>query len=100
MREYELYLVMDAEIEEDALSATIEKLTQLISIADGEEHGQVIKVDTRGKRRLAYPIRRRVEGQDVIFTFQTSPQALVELERVLKLNEQVYRYLLVRTDEV
>jgi small subunit ribosomal protein S6 len=100
MREYELYLVMDAEMEEDVLSATVERLTQLISAGDDGTNGQVIKVDTRGKRRLAYPIKKQVEGQDIILTFQTSPQVLAELERVLKLNEQVLRYLLVRIDEV
>jgi small subunit ribosomal protein S6 len=100
MREYELYLVMDAEIEEDVLGATVERLTQLISAGSDGTNGQVIKVDTRGKRRLAYPIRKRVEGQDIIVTFQAPPQVLAELERVLKLNEQVFRYLLVRTDEV
>ena len=100
MREYELYLVMDAEAEQEAVSATVEKLTQLIVAGSGETNGQVIKVDTRGKRRLAYPIRKRVEGQDIVLTFQTPPPVLAELERFLKLNEQVFRHLIVRTDEV
>jgi small subunit ribosomal protein S6 len=59
----------------------------------------VIKVNARGKRRLAYPIKKKVEGQDVIINFHTPAPALAEIERVLKLDEQVLRYLLVRTDE-
>ncbi len=101
MREYELYLVIDAEAEEEAVGAIVERMTQLISAGDGAlgVSGQVIKVDSRGKRRLAYPIKRKAEGRDIILTFQTPPQVLVEMERILKLDEQVLRYLLVRTTE-
>jgi len=99
MREYELYLVIDAEAEDEQVDALLEKVQQLITAGDGETQGQVIKVDPRGKRRLAYPIRKKLESQDVILNFQTPPQALPELERFLKLDEQVLRYLLVRTDE-
>jgi small subunit ribosomal protein S6 len=99
MREYELYLVMDASVEEQDVSALVERLTQLISAGDGEMSGEVIKVDVRGKRRLAYSVKRSVEGQDVILTFQALPSVLVEMERILKLNEQVLRHLIVRLDE-
>ena len=45
MREYELYLVIDAEAEEEDTGAIIERVTQLISVGDGETAGEVIKVD-------------------------------------------------------
>lgn len=99
MREYELYLVMDADADEETLNAVIERVTQLILTGDGQTPGQVIKADPRGKRRLTYPIKRKVESQDIILTLQTAPQALAEIERVLKLTEPVLRYLIVRTDE-
>ncbi len=99
MREYELFLVIDAAVEEEELAAIVERVTELVALGDGKTGGEVIKVDPRGKRRLAYPIRRKTESQDVIFTLQTLPQALPELERFLKLHEQVLRYLIVRTDE-
>jgi small subunit ribosomal protein S6 len=99
MREYELYLVIDADAEEEAAEAIVEKVTQLISAGDGTTNGEVIKVNARGKRRLTYPIKKKVEGLDVIINFHTPPQTLAEIERVLKLDEQVLRYLLVRTDE-
>jgi small subunit ribosomal protein S6 len=98
MRQYELYLVIDAEAEEEDVSATVERMTQLISAGDGEQGGEVIKVEARGKRRLAYPVKKKVEGHDIILHFQTPPQALPEMERVLKLDEKVLRYLIVRTD--
>jgi small subunit ribosomal protein S6 len=99
MREYELYLVIDGDAEEEAVGAIIEQVTQLISAEHAGASGEVTKVNARGPRRLTYPIKKKLEGQDVIFDFQAQPQALPEIERVLKLNEQVFRYLLVRTDE-
>ena len=98
MREYELYLVIDAEVEEEDVNAIVERMTELVTAGNGETGGEVIKVDARGKRRLAYPIKKKVESQDFVFTYHTPPQALTEIERVLKLDEQVLRYLIVRTD--
>ncbi len=100
MREYELYLVMDADAEEPDVSSALERVTQLIVAGDGKTSGELIKTESRGKRRLAYPVRKKTEGQDVILTFRTPPQALPEIERVLKLDELVLRYLLVRQDDV
>ena len=99
MRQYELYMVIDAGADEEVVNAILERMTQLISTGDGEVPGEVIKVETRGKRRLAYPIKKTTEGQDIILYFQTPSQALSEMERILKLDEQVLRYLIVRTDE-
>jgi small subunit ribosomal protein S6 len=99
MREYELYLVLDAEADEEETSASLERVTQLILAGDGQTSGEVIKLDARGKRRLAYPVNKKTEGQDAILTFQTPPQTLSEIERVLKLDELVLRYLLVRTSD-
>jgi small subunit ribosomal protein S6 len=99
MREYELYLVIDAEAEEETVNATLEKVSELIAAGDGQTNGEVVKVENRGKRRLAFPIQKKLESQDVLFTFHAPPQTLPEVERVLKLDEQVLRYLIVRTDE-
>ena len=99
MRQYELYLVIDADAEEEDVNAIVERMTQLISTGDGEANGEVIKVEARGKRRLAYPIKKKTEGQDIILLLQAPSAALPEMERVLKLDEQVLRYLLVRQDE-
>ena len=99
MRQYELYLVIDADAEEEDVSATVEKMTQLISAGAGNTSGEVTKVEARGKRRLAFPLKRKVVGQDFVLYFQTPPQALAEMERLLKLDERVLRHLIIRTDE-
>ena len=99
MREYELYLVIDGDAQEEDVSAIVDRVTQLIAVGDATTKGEVIKVEARGKRRLAFPVNKKVESQDIVLTFQTPPQALAELERFLKLNEQVLRYLVVRTED-
>ena len=99
MRQYELYLVIDAEIEEEEVNAIVERMTELVTVGDGKTGGEVIKVVARGKRRLAYPIRKKSQSQDVILFLQTPSQALGEMERVLKLDERVLRYLIVRKDK-
>ncbi len=99
MREYELYLVIDAAAEAEQVEAIVERVTQLIATSDGSTAGEVTKVEPRGKRRMAYAINKKQESQDIVVTFQSPPHTLAELERFLKLNEQVLRYLLIRTSE-
>jgi len=99
MREYELYLIIDAAADEEAVASVREKMAQLIAITHKGETGEMIKEDLRGKRRLTYPIKRQVESQDIVLTFRAPQLALKEMERVLKLDEKVLRYLIVRLDE-
>lgn len=99
MRDYELYLVIDAMADEEAVMSIEDKMTKLITAEHNGEMGEVIKVEPRGKRRLTFPIKRKLESQDVIMTFRAPQTALREMERVLKLDEQVLRYLIVRQDE-
>jgi small subunit ribosomal protein S6 len=95
MRAYELYIVFTAGAEESEVTAALDQLTRVVS-TDG---GEVTKVEPRGQRRLAYPVRNQQEGQDVILYFQSPAATIGELERLLKLNEQVLRYLVVRLTE-
>lgn len=99
MREYELYLVLNAAAEEDAVSSIVERVTRFVTAGDGNSRGEMTKVEARGKRRLAYAIGKVTEGHDILFTFQAPPAVLPEIERFLKLEEQALRYMLVRTSE-
>ena len=96
MREYELYLVLDGEAEEEQVDSIVERTSQLITAGHGETAGEVDRVDVRGRRRLAYTIKKKREGLDYILTFHTPQTALPEIERYLKLDEQVLRHLLIR----
>jgi len=94
MRNYELTVIVSPEVEEEALEGAIDKVKQFVAAGGG----QVTNVDIWGRRRLAYPIRKHLEGYYAVIQVQISQEALPELERNLKLSEDVIRYLLVRLD--
>lgn len=92
MRNYELVLIVQPEVDEEGFKAVVDKVGQLIS----DNNGQVIKVDPWGKRRLAYPIREYEEGHYVVMQIQLEPGAASGLEGSLRLTEGIIRYLLVQ----
>jgi len=95
LRDYELVVVIDPEIDEERLSATLDRISQFVTTRGGE----VIDVDRWGKRKLAYPIKRRSEGDYVITHFRLEPAQAAELEAGLRLSEEVLRHLLVRSED-
>jgi small subunit ribosomal protein S6 len=94
MRNYELALVIRTEVNEEALTEFLEKVKGWIAQAGGS----LIKTDLWGKRQLAYPIMKQREGLYVFLNAQIPPAATFELERNLRLTEQVLRYLIVRQE--
>lgn len=95
MRNYELTFIVHPEVEDEGLASVIEKVSQFITAGNG----QVTNVNHWGRRRLAYPIQKQREGYYVLMQVQLDPASINELERNLKLTEQVIRYLLVRVDD-
>jgi small subunit ribosomal protein S6 len=91
MSSYEMVFIAVPELDEEGLTALVQKLTALVQGVGG----QVVQVESRGKRQLAYPIRKYREGYYYIVQLQAAGEALKEMERSLKLNEQVMRYMLV-----
>lgn len=95
MRTYELMLVVQPDLDEEGLTALMERITQTIT----DHGGEVIKVEPKGRRELAYPIRRHRSGQYVLLHAALEQTSMQELERTIKLSEDILRYLLVRLDE-
>lgn len=91
MRLYEVVYILDPALDEGAVTAKLEKFHAL-AIADG---GEVTAVDHWGNRQLAYPIARRQSGYYVVAQFSAAAEALPEFERLLRLDDEVLRYLLV-----
>jgi small subunit ribosomal protein S6 len=90
-----LYFIVYPEADEEGLTAIIDKITQTITV----HGGQVTEVNSKGKRKLAYPIRKFKEGYDVVMQTQLEFEGIQELDRSLKLSEPIIRYLLVKADE-
>jgi small subunit ribosomal protein S6 len=91
MRLYEIVYIFDASLDEDAINRRLEKYHALATTGGGE----VNAVDHWAIRQLAYPIRRKRTGYYVVAQFTTDPSNLVEMERVLKLDEELMRFLIV-----
>jgi len=95
LRGYELVLIIDPEILEEDVPSAIEKVSQFITGRGGE----VADVNRWGRRKLAYPIQRHMEGNYVVTQFRLDPDQIAGLEASLGLAEEVIRHLVVRTDE-
>jgi single-strand DNA-binding protein len=91
---YEIALIIRPEIEEEDQAALIERLGELLT----SEGGEVADVEAWGRRRLAYPIRKVHEGYYYFIQGQFSASVLPELERTIKLNEDILRHMVIRTD--
>lgn len=94
MYNYEIALIIRPEVEEEGQAALIERLGELLT----SEGGQVADVETWGRRRLAYPIRKIQEGHYYFIHGEFSASVLPELERTIKLNEDILRHMVIRTD--
>ena len=94
MYDYEIALIIRPEIDEEGQGALIERFSELLTSAGGE----VTEVENWGRRRLAYPIRKVQEGFYYFIQGKFSPSVLPELERTIKLNEDILRHMVVRTD--
>jgi small subunit ribosomal protein S6 len=91
MRLYEVVYILDPALQPDAVTAKLEKFHAL-AIASG---GEVQAVDHWGVRQLAYPIKKLQSGYYVVAQFTANGEALPEFERLLRLDGEVMRYLLV-----
>ncbi len=94
MRRYELMLVIRPDVPDDRSQAVIDRVTRQI-VTSG---GQILKVAPWGRRRLAYPIDRHRDGSYHIILFQAPPEAIIELERILLITEELLRHLVTRDE--
>ncbi|MBE9528484.1 MAG: 30S ribosomal protein S6 [Proteobacteria bacterium] len=93
-RRYETICIIKADIGEAEIKAIVTKSSELIV----RESGIVNTVDEWGRRRLAYPIQKKHDGYYVLFDYNSGPAASKELERSLKINEDVVRQQTVKLD--
>lgn len=95
LHEYEMMYILRPELDEEGVQASIEKISALVA-ANG---GEVTKTEPWGRRRLAYPIKDCRDGQYVLMHYKLEPKATTELERTLRITDEVLRYLVVRLDK-
>ena len=90
---YELMFIADPELDERGLKLT-EQYLELVT----KEGGSVENTDIWGRRKLAYEIDGKTEGNYVVVNYTTTPEVSAELDRVLNLNESVVRTKILRKD--
>ncbi|WP_422658964.1 30S ribosomal protein S6 [Paenibacillus sp. EC2-1] len=89
MRKYEVMYIIRPDLEQEAVQATVDKFHGIIS-----NGGEVTKQDVMGKRRLAYEIKKFRDGVFVLVNFNGTPEVIAELERLMKISDEVIRYLI------
>jgi len=95
MRHYEVMVILDASLEEDAIRATLDRATQVFTAGGAT----VDKVDRWGKRRFAYEVHHRNEGYYALIQAVAEPAAVAEVDRMLGLADEVIRHKVIRLPE-
>ena len=94
MNKYELAVVVNAKIEDDARLATIERVQKYVT----RFGGTITNVDEWGKRKLAYEIQKMREGFYYFIKFESEATAPAEIEARLRIMENVIRFLCVKEE--
>ena len=77
----------------------MEQLNEAVGKLIEKEGGEVVRMDNIGIRNLEYPIQKKKEGHYVLFEVDGSGQEIAELERRMRVNDLILRYITVRVDE-
>ncbi len=96
LRNYEMVVVANAALDDDGLAALNQRIANWIAAGGGA----VTNTNVWGRRQLAYAINKQTNGIYVQYDFQLAPSASRELDRNLRIDENVIRHLVVRKDEV
>ena len=94
MNEYELMYIVHPEADKDAVTVVGEQVASWIS----GQGGEISKTNVWGRRKLTFAINKQTEGTYVVVDLKLAGDALAEVERNVKLYEQVLRYLFIRKD--
>ena len=93
-RDYELGFILNPEVNEEQTRAILERVEQVVANHDG----QIVRINQWGRRRLGYPIEHHRDGFYVFIDMILAPETVIELDRTLKVSEEVLRHLIKRRD--
>jgi small subunit ribosomal protein S6 len=95
MRNYEVVYIFHPSLTEEAVNQKLERFHALIT---GDGTAEITAVDHWGSRQLAYQVKGQSQGYYVVAQFASDPTSIAGLERVLKLDEELLRYLIVLSE--
>jgi small subunit ribosomal protein S6 len=94
-RQYEVVFIVDPTADDDEVSRLTENHKQIVT----DQGGTITKEESWGKRPLAYEILHHTDGNFVLLEIEGSGREIAELERRMRVNDRIIRYLTVRVDE-
>ena len=94
-RVYEVMFIIEADAPDDEVAQLSEGFQRIIT----DQGGTITKAEVMGKRRLAYPIGRKNEGIYILLEIEGTGSEIAELERRMRVNDRIMRYITVRVDE-
>ena len=94
MRQYELMVILDPEIDERTVAPSLDKFLAVVK----KDGGSVDTVDIWGRRRMAFDIKKKSEGIYAVINVTADPAVVKELDRQFTLNEQIMRTKVIRPD--
>jgi small subunit ribosomal protein S6 len=94
-RQYEVVFIVDPTADDDEVTKLTESLKQIAT----DQGGTVTKTESMGRRQLAYEILHKTEGNFVLLEIEGSGKEIAELERRMRVNDRIIRYITVRVDE-
>ena len=95
MRPYEVMVILDAGLEEESIRSAVDRATELIRSRGGVPGA----VDRWGRRRFAYELKHKWEGYYVVLRAEAEPSVMAELDRSLRLADEVIRHKVIRLPE-
>ncbi|TSA55567.1 MAG: 30S ribosomal protein S6 [Planctomycetaceae bacterium] len=95
MRRYETIFIAHPDLPDDDIGEVVERLSKIIT----DLKGIVVKVEKWGKRKLAYPIKKQQKGYYILVDFVGEKTVVVELEKNMKFDDKVLKYLSVKKTE-
>ena len=94
MNKYESVVIINPNLEVEAIKALISKISDLINT-----NGKVNSVEELGNKKLAYEIKKNKEGYYVVIKFEAKPELITELERVYRITDEVIKFIVVKEEE-
>ena len=94
-RQYEVVFIVDPAADDDEVTRLTDSFKQIVT----DQGGTITKAESMGRRQLAYEILHKTEGSFMLLEIEGSGREIAELERRMRVNDRIIRYITVRVDE-
>jgi small subunit ribosomal protein S6 len=95
MRKYETFFIIDPDLPDETVAVAEDKIRAVVT----SNKGEVITYVSWGKKKLAYPVKKRTRGHYILMEYSGGPELVAELERNMRLDERVLKFITVKLDD-